>query len=242
MGGEILLFIPTVLGLAAIGTLGGIVVPWLVWMAARQWGPLSWRMGSMRFPFGAIALVLFAISLTFSWMFAFQPVAQPEGSRIVAAFEVPITSAADRADFLAILAAEAKTEGLDVKVETAEEIERWAEMSPTVRKSVGAIVYRGGDFLQTEARVSDQFYFGHVWISFAQGEDPALARRFRDQVMSRTIERWPQTLAVPVAQTGSLPHREDLVRTDTGYKINPSRLAGYLCGDAPGNAPQRACE
>lgn len=196
----------------------------------------------MRFPFGAMALVLFAISFTFSWMLAFQPVAQSEGAKTVAAFEVPLTSAVDRADFLAILTAEAKTEGLDVKVETAEEIERWAEMSPKLRKSLGAIVYRGGDFLQTEARVSDQFHFGHVWISFAQGDDPALARRFRDQVMSRTIERWPQTLAVPVAQTGSLPQREDLVRTDTGYKINPSRLAGYLCGDAPGNAPQRACE
>ena len=159
----------------------------------------------------------------------------------MAAFEVPLTSAADRADFLAILTVEANAEGLDVKVETAEEIERWAEMSPKLRKSVGAIVYRGDDF-QTEARVSDQFHFGHVWISFAQGEDPASAQRFRDRVMSRTIERWPQTLAVPVAQTGSLPHREDLVRTDTGYKINPSRLAGYLCGDAPGNAPQLACE
>lgn len=242
MGGEILLFTPMALGLAAIGTLGGVLVLWLVWIAACQWGSISWRMGSMRFPFGAIALVIFAISFTFSWMWTFQPVTQPEGSKTVAAFEVPLTTAVDRADFLAILATEAKAEGLDVKVETAQEMERWAEMSPKLRKSVEAIVYRGGDFLQTEARVSDQFHFGHVWISFAQGKDPALALRFRDQVMSRTIERWPETLTVPVAQTGSLPHREDLIRTDTGYEINPSRSEGYLCGDAPGNAPQLACE
>lgn len=133
-------------------------------------------------------------------------------------------------------------EGLDAKVETARDLERWAEMSPELRKSMGAIVYRDGDFLQTEARVSDQFHFSHVWISFARGEDPVLAQRFRDRLMSRMIERWPETLTVPIAQTGSLPHREDLIRTDTGYEIKPSRLARYLCGDAPGNAPELACD
>lgn len=100
----------------------------------------------------------------------------------------------------------------------------------------------GGDLRQTEARVSDQFHFNQVWISFSQGADPALARRFQDRLMSRTIQRWPETLSVPVAQTGSLPHKEDLVRTDAGYEIDPARLAGYICGTAPGNAPQSACD
>ncbi len=160
----------------------------------------------------------------------------------MAAFEVPLTTAVDRADFLTILNAEAAATGLDLNVETAEEMERWAEMAPNSRKSIGITVYRGGDIRQNEARVSDQFHFGHVWISFQQGEDPALARRFRERLMSRIVERWPETLSVPVAQTGALPHKEDLVRGDHGYEIDPSRIAGYICGTAPGNAPKWACD
>ncbi|MDZ4054296.1 MAG: hypothetical protein U1E24_13715 [Phenylobacterium sp.] len=121
-------------------------------------------------------------------------------------------------------------------------MERRAEISPIVRGSIHAIVYRAGDIRQIEARVSDQFQLGHVWISFRQGEDVALARRFRERVMARTIERWPETLSVPVAQTGALPLKEDLVRGDHGYEIDPAKLAGYVCGTAPGNARPSACD
>ncbi len=242
MGGEIIFIIPAMLGFAALATFGGTLVLWLVWLGARRWGSLSRRTGSSRFPVGATASLLLAISLPVGCIRALQPVPQPESARTVAAFEVPLTTSVDRADFLTILSAEAASEGLDVKVETEQEMERWAEMSPELRKSIHAIVYRGGDLRQTEARVSDQFHFGHVWISFAQGEDPALARRFRNQLMSRTVERWPETLSVPVAETGSLPHKEDLVRRDHGYEIDPARLPEYTCGSAPRNVPQSACD
>jgi hypothetical protein len=242
MGGEIIFLIPAVFGFAAVATLCGTLVLWLAWLGAHRWGPLSRRTGSSRFPVGAVISVLLAISLPVGCMRACQPVPQPESASTVAAFEVPLTTAVDRADFLTILAAEAAAEGLYVKVETAEEMERRAEMSPIFRRSIHAIVYRGGDFHQAEARVSDQFHFGHVWISFSQGEDLELARRFRDQLMARTIERWPETLSVPVAQTGALPLKEDLVQGDHGYEIDPAKLAGYLCGTAPDNAPQSACD
>ena len=241
MGSEIIFLIPAVLGFAAMAMLGGTLVLWLVWIGARRWGPLSRRTGSSRFPVGVIASVLLSISLPVGCIRAFQPVPQPESAKIVAAFEVPLTTPVDRADFLTILTAEAATEGLDLKVETAEEMERWAEMSPELRRSIHAIVYRGGDFRQTEARVSDQFHFSYVWMSFSQGEDPALARRFRERLMSRIAERWPETLSVPVTQTGELPLKNDLVRSDHGYEIGPAKMAGYICGNAPDNAPQSAC-
>lgn len=242
MGSEIIFIIPAVLGFAALATLGGTLVLWLVWTVACRWGPLSWRRRSSRFPIATTAAVLLAISVPAGCIRALQPVPQPESLRTVGAFEVPLTSAVDQADFLTILTTEAAAEGLDVNVETAEEMERWAEMSPELRRSIDATVYRGGDLRQTEANVSDQFHVGHAWISFTQGEDPALARRFRDRLMSRTIERWPETLSVPVAQTGSLPNKEDLVRGDQGYEIDPAKMAGYICGTASGNAPQSACE
>lgn len=186
--------------------------------------------------------MLLAISLPAGCIRACQPILQPESLRTVAAFEVPLASAVDRANFLTILTAEARAEGLNLNVETAKEMERRAEMSPELRRSIHATVYRGGDPSQIEAYVSDRSHLGHAWISFTKGEDPALARRFRERLVSRTVERWPETLSVPVAQTGSLPNKEDLVRGDHGYEIDPAKLAGYICGTAPGNAPHSACD
>jgi hypothetical protein len=240
MGGEIIFVIPAVLGFAAMATLGGTLVVWLVWMLARRWGLLSRRADSSRF-FGATAAVLLAISIPAGCLRAFQPVPQPESIRTVAAFEVPLTSAVDRADFLTILTAEARAEGLDVDVETAEQ-NRMAEKIPELRSSIHATVYRSGYRRHSEALVSDQFHPGSVWISFQKGEDPALAQRFRERLMSRTIERWPETLSVPIAQTGALPHKRDLVRGNQGYEIDPAKMAGYICGTAPGNAPYSACD
>lgn len=242
MGGEIIFIIPAVLGFAAMATLGGTLVIWLVWMLARRWGPLSRRAGTSHFPIGATAAVLLAISLPAGCIRACQPIPQPESLRTVAAFEVPLSSAVDRANFLTILTDEASAEGLNLNVETAKEMERWAEMSPELRRSIHATVYRGGDLRQTAVYVSDRSHLGHAWISFTQGEDPALTRRFRERLMSRIIERWPETLSVPVAATGSLPNREDLVRGDHGYEIDPAKMAGYICGTAPGNAPHSVCD
>lgn len=241
MGSEIIFIIPAVLGFAAVATLGGTLVVWLVWMLARRCGPLSRRVSSLRFPRAATAAVLLAISLPAGCILATRPVPQPESLRVVAAFEVPLTSAVDRADFLTILTAEARAAGLDVYVETAEEMERWAAMSPELRRSIDATVYRG-DLRQTEAYVSDRSDLGHAWIAFTQGEDPALARRFHERLMSRTVQRWPETLSVPVTQTGALPNKVDLVRGDHGYEIDPTKMAGYICGTAPGNAPHSACD
>ncbi|CAN5315849.1 hypothetical protein BH10PSE1_BH10PSE1_00510 [soil metagenome] len=242
MGSEIIFIIPAMLGFAALVTLGGTLLLWLIWITARRWGPLSWRTGSSRFPIGATAAILVAISLPAGCIRACQPIPQPESLRTVAAIEVPLISAVDRADFLNILTAESRAAGLDLNVETPEEMERWAGMSPELRRSIDATVYSGGDLRQTEAHVSDRSHLGHVWISFTQGEDPVRSRGFRERLMSRTVERWPESLSVPVAQTGSLPFKEDLVRGDHGYEINPAKNAGYICGNSPGNAPRSACD
>lgn len=242
MGGEIIFIVPVVIGFAAMATIGGTLLLWLVWIAARRWGPRSSRAAPPRFPVGATAAVLLAISLPVGCVRACQPVPQPESAKIVAAFEVPLTTAVERANFLTILNAEAAIEGLDVSIETAEEMDRWNEMALDLSKSIEATAYRGNDIRQSEARVSDQNHLGQAWISFKRGEDPSLARRFRQRLMSRIIEHWPGTLSVPVAQTGALPRKEDLRRSDHGYEIDPSRLAGYICGTAPGNAPKSACD
>jgi len=242
MGGEIIFVIPAVLGIAAVATGVGTFLVWLIWSLVRRRRPLSSTPGTSRFPLGTTVAVLLAISLPAGCIFASQPVPQPESLRTVAAYEVPLTSAEDRADLLALFDSEARPLGLAVDAETPEEMEVWARMSPDLRTSIHATVYREGDRSQTYADVSDRQFSGRVWIIFSQGEDVALGRRFRNQLMHSVLERWPATLPVPVAQTGSLPLVEDLVLGEGGYEIDPAKTAGYVCGNGPGNAPPSACE
>lgn len=68
---------------------------------------------------------------------------------------------------------------------------------------------------------------GLVWIMFAQGEDIELAARFRERVMNRILLRWPETISLPVMPTGSIPNPHQLVKTPSGYKLDPAYVSGY---------------
>lgn len=70
-------------------------------------------------------------------------------------------------------------------------------------------------------------HLGLVWIAFLEGEDPVSAARFRDRVMNRVMLRWPETMSLPVMPTGSIPNPYQLVRTPSGYKLNPAYISSY---------------
>ncbi|WP_445191824.1 hypothetical protein ACT009_14795 [Sphingomonas sp. Tas61C01] len=241
MGGEIIYIIPAVLEYAAVMMIVSTFSLWLFRIGARRWVLLARLSEMSHLPVGATASVLSIISLIVGVIIAAQPVPQPRSARTVAAFEVPLNTALDRADLLSILRSEAARDDLTVEVETAQEMRTWAEMSPELRRSIDAVAYRGGHSKKMEVTISDKLQLGHVWVIFFRGEDLALARRFRAQLMARIFQRWPNTLRVPVAQTRALPLIADLIRNDAGYQIDPARLATYICGPAPENAPASAC-
>lgn len=236
MGSEIIFVVPYVAGFAAVVTIAGTFIIWLIWAGVRRWRPGAMRRGSTAFPTRLVSSALLCIALPAGCIWALQPVPQPESGRTVAAFEVPLNTAADRAEFLAILGREAAAEGLNISSESEEALERWNEMSPDFRRTISVDIWRDDARTGNEARVSDQFHPGDVWISFKQGEDPATALRFRERMMRQTFNRWPGTLPIPVAATGALPHKRDLVLGDRGYEIDPRSLSEYACGPAsPGS-------
>lgn len=243
VGSEIIFIVPYVVGFAAVMTAGGTFLVWLVWTVARRWGPRPVRKLPEAFPIRAVASLMLCLGLLTGCIRACQPVPQPESARTVAAFEVPLHTEADRADFLAILSREAAAEGLDVNIEGERDLEVWSEMSPDLRQTIGVSIWRGDVVRGNEVHVSDRYHNGQAWISFSRGEDPSLARRFRERLMSRISDRWPDTLSIPIPATGGLPLKQDLVRVDQGYEIDPARLAGYTCDPAmgPEAAPREAC-
>jgi hypothetical protein len=156
------------------------------------------------------------------------PTAQPESARTVAAFEVPLSSEADRNQFLAVLRAAAAPEGMHVDAESSEDLRAEAKVDPNFEMTMKAAVWRGSNDDEAVASAMDQFdHLGHVWIMFSRGKDPTLTDRFRENAMREIKLRWPGTLSLPVMPTGAIPMAQDLVRTPSGYVVNPSEARKY---------------
>jgi hypothetical protein len=159
---------------------------------------------------------------------ACSPTGQPESARTVAAFEVPLSSDADRNQFLAILRAAAAPEDMHVDAESGEDLKAEAKVSPNFEMTMKAAVWRGSNDDEAVASAMDQFdHLGRVWIMFSRGKDPTLTSRFRANAMREIMLRWPGTLSLPIMPTGAIPLARDLLRTPDGYVVNPSEAHKY---------------
>jgi hypothetical protein len=157
---------------------------------------------------------------------------QPESSETVAAFEIPLPTESERAEFLALVSEVAEAEGLHVDAATPDELRQTANAIPEAEMTIHAAVWRGTEDNDSEAAIMDQAdHLGGVWIMFSKGEAPALARRFRDRAMNKITQRWPTTLSLPIMPNGAIPLSDDLVRTPTGYEVKPSAAAKYAASD-----------
>ena len=155
-------------------------------------------------------------------------VAQPESARTVAAFEVPLTSEADRSQFLSVLRAAAEAEGMHVDAATSSQLKEMAKAGPEFEMTMDAAVWRGSNDDEAVASAMDQHdHLGQVWLMFSRGKDPAMATRFRERAMHDIMLHWPGTLSLPIMPTGAIPLHSDLVRTPTGYIVNPSESHKY---------------
>ena len=163
---------------------------------------------------------------------------QPESARTVAAFEVPLPSAAEREEFLALLGQEAQAEGMHVDASTAEELQK---LSGPFRMTIHAAVWRGDDDGEAVASVMDHpENLGRPWLMFSKGEQPERVARFRENVMRRVRQRWPGTLSLPVMPTGGIPSRYQLLQTEQGYRLLPKFASNYqISRDSPLVAPSK---
>ncbi len=145
-------------------------------------------------------------------------VEQPENFQTVEAFEVPLPTATERDEFLALLRREAEASGYHLDSAGAKELAALSEVSPM---TINANIWDGKDDEQSIATImdSDQ-HLGDAWIMFAKTENPERAKRFRASVMPKISKRWPATRSLPVVE-GGIPNRVHLERTNEGYKVRP---------------------
>lgn len=128
----------------------------------------------------------------------------------------------------AVLRAAARAEGLHLDAESSEHLQEAAKVHPNFKMTMNAAVWRGSNDNEFVASAMDQFdHLGQVWIAFAKGTDPARNRRFQESAMRKIVLRWPGTLSLPIMPTGAIPLKSDLLRTPSGYVVDPSAASRY---------------
>jgi hypothetical protein len=153
----------------------------------------------------------------------------------VAAVEVPLQTPADRADLLAMLRRLAGENGCHLDDVTAKWVEMRRDAPPdepafaksVLTKTIYAGVWRGSDDTDEEISVDDGGHQGRAWVTFSQGEKPALATKLRTQVLGEIKRRWPDVREVPVMPNGAIPLADDLLWTGMSYIVKPERAAAY---------------
>jgi hypothetical protein len=143
----------------------------------------------------------------------------------IAAVEVPLPTASERAEFLALLSEEAQAQGFHVDASSAEELQRRPR---PFRHTIHAAVWRGDDDDEAIASIMDDSEsLGRPWLIISESEQPERVARFSERVMRRVRQRWPGMLSVPVMPTGVIPSRYQLQVTEEGYKLRPEFASEY---------------
>jgi hypothetical protein len=150
---------------------------------------------------------------------------QPEWAKTVAAYEVPVPTAADKALLVEVLRKEAQAHGFHLDSATADELAAQSSVSPI---TFNATVWRGENDEEAIVSAMDfQDHLGRVWISFSLGQDRHRSTRFRNALVPELKRQWPETRSLPIMPSGAIPLVEDLVRTPSGYSVTPSAAAKY---------------
>lgn len=157
---------------------------------------------------------------------------QPEWAETVAAYEVPLHSEDDKRRFLKLLTEQAELSGFHVDAATPEQLRSQSSVSPI---TFNASVWRGRDDDESMASAMD-FHdrLGRVWIAFPRGQSASRSTRFREQLVAAIRKEWPATASLPIMPSGAIPLTQDLVRTPSGYVVDPSAAMKYGIDPPPG--------
>ncbi|WP_404416321.1 hypothetical protein [Brevundimonas vesicularis] len=149
---------------------------------------------------------------------------QPESLQTVAAFEVPLPTATDKSDFLALMRQEAIAQGYHLDAASDDQLRALSRVSPL---SLNASIWRGNDEENMVSAMDGADHVGRIWITFSKGENPEQSAKLQKSLISKITQRWPDTTALPIMPSGAIPLARDLVRTPLGYEVRASEASKY---------------
>ena len=149
----------------------------------------------------------------------------PDWAKTVAAYEIPLPTVKDKAQFLGIMRNQAEANGYHVDAATQDELRAMSDVSPI---TFSAAVWRGKEDEEAVASAMDfKDNIGRVWLTFSVGQEPTRVLKFREDLMPLIEKKWPTTLSLPIMPNGAIPLEDDLVLTPTGYIVRSSSTAKY---------------
>jgi hypothetical protein len=232
-------FLALVLGApgAAVILLGlGLVSAGLTWLSVKAQVAATLLLPERYRAVGRYVIAsLVAVGVLVVLAQGFVPRRESERNPTVAAVEVPLRNATDRADLLAMLQRHAREEGLHVDDRSQEWMESRRQADPgeprlandVLAKTIYVGVWRGEEDKDMEVLVDDGGRQGRPWLMFSRGDQPELATRSRRRLQAKIKARWPDARDVPVMPSGALPLADDLVWTGESYVVKPERAAAY---------------
>ncbi|MFA4899062.1 MAG: hypothetical protein WC563_06010 [Brevundimonas sp.] len=149
---------------------------------------------------------------------------QPESLKTVAAFEVPLPTATDKSDFLALMRQEAVAQGYHLDAASDDQLRALSRVSPL---TLNASIWRGNDEENMVSAMDGADHVGRIWITFSKGENPERSVKLQNSFISKIKQRWPDTAALPIMPSGAIPLARDLVRTPLGYEVRASEESKY---------------
>ncbi|MDP3488849.1 MAG: hypothetical protein Q8R71_01820 [Phenylobacterium sp.] len=149
---------------------------------------------------------------------------QPESAQTVAAHEVPLPTSTDKSEFLELLREVAESRGYHVDAASDDDLRLMSAVSPI---TFNASVWRGDDEESMASAMDFRDRIGRVWIAFPKGQDSQRSTDFREALIPRIKERWPDTTSLPIMPNVAIPLTDDLVRTASGYEVKASEASRY---------------
>jgi hypothetical protein len=156
--------------------------------------------------------------------------ADQESVRTVAAMEVVLRSAADRADLLSILRRRAAA---DPSLHVDDVSARWRDLAagaaslPEVDGTIYVGIWRGENDDELEVDANDMGHKGRVWLTFPKGTQPDRSTKLSTGLIGAVRDRWPDAEPLPVLPSGALALSTDLRKTSAGYKVAKSAAGRY---------------
>lgn len=154
----------------------------------------------------------------------------------VAAYEVPTSSEAERAQLLAVMQRYAGRSGFHVDHATDEELAVQSEVRPI---KFNAAVWAGAnDDEYVASAMSQPSGSERVWLSFAVGRNPDQTDRFRLSLMEEARNLWPETKELPLLNGETIPLPADLIVDGDKYVLNPAAADRYNVPEGRATEPR----
>jgi len=175
----------------------------LLLASGRRWAPPKLRAGLKALPLGCALPVLFLLVIVVGLGWVLRPVEQPESLKTVAAYSVPLASEKDRNDFLEILRATARGQGMHVDAAPREWLEATAKDVPAASMTIHAAVWKDPNDKEPVADVMDLGHLNDAWLSSQRERTPNSTLNFEIVSCRRSCAggpiRYPSPSCPPTA-------------------------------------------